>query len=519
MSFRLVAVSRCGHFEWFPVMNVTPTEEDFVRLAAQGNLVPVYADFVADFATPVAVYARLRRTGPAFLFESVAGGEHIGRYSFAGCQPLETIAAYERDTIYTERGGRRRVVRTPADPLRLVEERMADYRPVKLAGGPPFTGGAVGFVGYEYVHRIEPTVPRAKRDDMGMPLLYYMITDRVVVFDHVKQVARLVVNALIPTGGDVRAAYAQAVEALRELEREVRDDTGAEVAPLGVGPEPEVAVPHGNFTQPGFEDMVKRSQEYIRAGDTIQVVGSQRFDRRYNRPALDLYRALRLVNPSPYMFILDTDEYVIVGASPEVHVRLTGGRVETRPIAGTRPRGATTEEDARLEAELLADAKERAEHLMLVDLARNDIGRVCEAGSVEVKEYAQIERYSHVMHIVSQVEGRLAPDRTAYDLMRATFPAGTVSGAPKVRAMQIISELEGTTRGIYAGALGYFSFDGNLDCCILIRTALLKDGGIYIQSGAGLVADSVPASEYQETLNKARAMFKAVARSEQFAQG
>ncbi|MGA2052929.1 MAG: chorismate-binding protein, partial [Opitutales bacterium] len=406
----------------------------------------------------------------------------------------------------------------PPDPLKLVEERMAHYRPVKVPGGPPFTGGAVGFVGYEYVHRIEPTVPLAERDELGTPLLFYMITDRVVVFDHVKQVVRLVVNAQIPGGTDARAVYALAGAALREMAREIRDDAGAEVAPLALGPEPEVGPPQGNFTKPQFEALVERSKEYIRAGDCIQIVGSQRFGREYKRPALDLYRALRLVNPSPYMFILDTGDYAVVGASPEVHVRLTDGLVETRPIAGTRPRGATAEEDARLEKELLADEKERAEHLMLVDLARNDIGRVCEAGSVEVKEYAVIERYSHVMHIVSQVEGRLAAGRTAYDLMRATFPAGTVSGAPKVRAMQIIAELEKTMRGIYAGALGYFSFDGNLDCCILIRTALLKDGRLHIQSGAGLVADSVPASEYVETLNKARAMLKAVARSEQFTQ-
>jgi anthranilate synthase component 1 len=345
-----------------------------------------------------------------------------------------------------------------------------------------------------------------------------MIIDRVVAFDHVKQMVRLVVNAFIPPGGDPQAAYAQAVAALKDLAKVISDDTGAPVTPLALGAEPEVTVPGGNFTKTEFESMVDRSKEYIRAGDIIQVVGSQRFEKTYDRPALDLYRSLRLVNPSPYMFIFDTGEYALVGASPEVHVRLTDRRVETRPIAGTRPRGATPAEDVRMEKELLADDKERAEHLMLVDLARNDLGRVCKPGSVEVMEYAIIERYSHVMHIVSQVEGKLAADKNAYDLMRATFPAGTVSGAPKVRAMQIIAEFESTARGTYAGALGYFSFDGNLDCCILIRTALLKGKKIYIQSGAGLVADSVPTAEYQETLNKARAMFKAVARSEQFAQ-
>ncbi len=497
-------------------MNITPSESDFLCQAAQGNLVPVYADLVADFATPVAVYARLRRGGAAFLFESVAGGEHIGRYSFAGCRPHETIAAYEKETIITDRAGKQRRVPTPKDPLKLVEERMAHYKPVEPKEKPPFMGGAVGFVGYEYIHRIEPTVPHPKEDDLGMPLLYYMIIDRVVAFDHVKQMARLVVNAFIPPGGEPKAAYAEAVKALRELAREIADETNAPMTPLALGAEPEAGVPNGNFTKTGYEGLVEKSKEYIRAGDIIQVVLSQRFTRDYDRPALDLYRSLRIVNPSPYMFILDTGEYAVVGASPEVHVRLTNGRVETRPIAGTRPRGASPEEDVRLEKELLADEKERAEHLMLVDLARNDLGRVCKPGSVEVKEYAIIERYSHVMHIVSQVEGRLAADKNAYDLMRATFPAGTVSGAPKVRAMQLISEMENLARGTYAGALGYFSYDGNLDCCILIRTALLKDKKLYIQSGAGLVADSVPTTEYQETLNKARAMLKAVTRSEQF---
>ncbi len=500
-------------------MLISPSEPEFLRLAPQGNLVPVFADLVADFATPVAVYARLRRGGQAFLFESIEGGEHIGRYSFVGCRPLETIAAYEKETILTDRVGTRRTIPTPADPLKLVEERLARFRPVEPPDRPPFTGGAVGFVGYEYIHRIEPTVPHPARDELGLPLLYYIIADRVVVFDHVKQVVRLVVNALIPDGGDPRAAYSAACMALHELAAEIRDDSGVPLHPLALGPEPQVPVPGGNCTQADYEGFVERSKEYIRAGDIFQVVLSQRFERPYDRPALDLYRALRLVNPSPYMFIMDTGEYAVVGASPEVHVRLTGRRIETRPIAGTRPRGATPAEDLRLEQELLADTKERAEHLMLVDLARNDIGRVSTPGSVEVKEYAVIERYSHVMHIVSQVEGQLAPDRNAFDLMRATFPAGTVSGAPKVRAMQIIAEFEKTARGTYAGALGYFSFDGNLDCCIVIRTALLKNRRLYIQSGAGLVADSVPATEYQETLNKARGMLKAVARSEQFTPG
>jgi anthranilate synthase component 1 len=301
------------------------------------------------------------------------------------------------------------------------------------------------------------------------------------------------------------------VQALYNLLKQPRD-----LAPAPLVEPARIDVPPGNFTRARFEKAVEDSKEFIRAGDIIQVVGAQRFAQPFTKSPLDLYRALRTVNPSPYMFILEAGDFSIVGASPEVHVRLTDGLVEIRPIAGTRKRGATATEDAALEKELLADAKEKAEHLMLVDLARNDIGRVCRFGSVTVPDFMTVERYSHVMHIVSQVEGRIAPDKNAYDLMRATFPAGTVSGAPKIRAMQIISDIEQLQRGFYAGALGYFGYDGNMDTCIMLRTALLKNGQVYIQAGGGWVADSVPAEEYQETINKASALFKAVAMAEQF---
>jgi anthranilate synthase component 1 len=382
---------------------------------------------------------------------------------------------------------------------------MAGYRPVTLPGLPRFTGGAVGFIGYEYVTRIEPSVPAAPADELKMPLLYFMFSDSLLIFDRAKQTLRLCVNAHVKD--DPAGAYDAAVAELNTLFELLRKPR--ELAPAPLIEPAKVTVPPGNFTQARFEHAVEAGKEFIRSGDIIQFVPSQRFTRPFVGTPLDLYRALRTVNPSPYMFILDTGDFAIVGASPEVHVRLTDGRVEIRPIAGTRKRGATPAEDSALETELLADEKERAEHLMLVDLARNDIGRVCTYGSITVPEMMVVERYSHVMHIVSQVEGTIAPGHTAYDLMRATFPAGTVSGAPKIRAMQIIAQSEPSQRGFYAGALGYFGYDGNLDSCIMLRTALLKDGKLHIQAGAGVVADSVPASEYQETVSKASALLKA----------
>jgi len=494
-------------------MNIHPAKDAFVSLAAQGNVIPVYADLMADFETPVSAYAKLKNAGPSYLLESVEGGENLSRYSFIGCRPRKVFVCGPETTEIRVPGKPVQKVPTPPDPLTLIEAEMRGYKPVVLPGLPRFTGGAVGFVGYEYITRIEPTVPSVAKDELGTPLLYFMLSDSLLIFDRAKQTLRLCVNAHIH-GSDAPAAYDAAVAELRELYAILRQPR--EIAPATLVDTPKITVPPGNFTKPGFEKTVEDGKEFIRAGDIIQFVPSQRFTRAFAKSPLDLYRALRTVNPSPYMFILEAGDFSIVGASPEVHVRLTDGRVEIRPIAGTRKRGATHAEDVVLEKELLADEKERAEHLMLVDLARNDIGRVCRFGSVKVPEMMVIERYSHVMHIVSQVEGQIAPDRNAYDLMRATFPAGTVSGAPKIRAMQIIARYEPSQRGIYAGALGYFGYDGNMDTCIMLRTALLKDGLIHIQSGAGIVADSVPASEYQETVSKASALFKAVAMAEQF---
>ncbi len=472
-------------------MQVTPTREAFLELSRKGNVIPVCADLLADLETPVSAFAKLRGSGPAFLLESVEGGENVSRFSFIGCNPRKILSAQPGDT----------------DPLKLLEAELAGYKPVAVPGLPPFTGGAVGYLGYEFIHSVEKTVPLAAKDELGVPAMWFMLCDSVLAFDRAHQTMRLIVNAHI--GADAGAAYDAACAELERMRAALARPTPVASATLGdSGP---VQVPAGNFTKAAFEKMVEDSKEFIRSGDIFQIVLSQRFSREFNRTPLDLYRALRTVNPSPYMFLLETGDFALVGASPEVHVRLTGRKVEIRPIAGTRPRGKTPAEDTALEQELLADEKEKAEHLMLVDLARNDIGRVSVYGSVKVPEYMIIERYSHVMHIVSQVEGQLASERTAFDLMRATFPAGTVSGAPKIRAMQLIAGMEGTQRGSYAGALGYFSYDGNLDSCITLRTALVKDGRVHIQAGAGVVADSVPAAEYQETINKASALFKAIA--------
>ncbi len=486
----------------------------FEALAKQGNVIPVYADLMADLETPVTAYGKLKTDGPAFLLESIEGGERLSRYTFIACRPRKIFTSYWDRTLIEEVGQEAVEIPTPQDPLTLIEEEIAKHQPVEVDGLAPFTGGAVGYLSYEYISRIEPVVPCAKENRHGSPLSYYMLADSMVIFDRAKQTMRLLVNARLEGHSTPAEAYQAALVEMEQLKNRLEAPCSLQSAPLD--PPEGLNVPPGNFQQRDFEDMVERSKEYIRSGDVIQVVLSQRFEKRFERSPLDLYRALRHVNPSPYMFLLETDNFAIVGASPEVHVRLTEQKVEIRPIAGTRHRGKTVAEDFALEKELLADEKERAEHLMLVDLARNDIGRVCSYGSVEVPDYMIVERYSHVMHIVSQVEGEIAPEKNAFDLMRATFPAGTVSGAPKIRAMQIIAENENDQREFYSGALGYFSYNGNLDSCITLRTAMIKDQTVVIQAGAGIVSDSVPKSEFDETIFKASALFKAVGLAERF---
>jgi len=482
---------------WPNKMTITPTKAEFVKLAQQGNLIPVYAEVLADAETPVSAYQKLQKTGPSFLLESVEGGENIGRYSFLGANPRTVI----------------RVAKGDADALRSVEAEMAKFHPVTVPGLPRFTGGAVGFLGYEYIHQIESSVPQPNRNELGTPALCFMITDTILIFDRVSQTIKVVSNAHIETGKP-EVAYDQAAAQIERLLSQLAQPIPQR--PLEFQRDPALPAVTSNLTRPRYTEMIASAQEYIKAGDIIQVVLAQRFATQTEAAPLDIYRALRSINPSPYMFLLDFGDFQLVGASPEVHVRCEDRHVEIRPIAGTRWRGKTPDEDLRLEKELLADEKERAEHLMLVDLARNDIGRVCDFGSVKVDEFMTIERYSHVMHIVSNVTGQLQAQHNAYDLMRATFPAGTVSGAPKVRAMQIISELEATQRGPYAGAVGYFGFTGNLDSCITLRTALLKNGTAYVQAGGGIVADSDADSEFNETVNKSKAMLKAIALAETF---
>ena len=503
----------------------SPTQSEFLQLAGQGNLIPVTRRLLADFETPLSAYKKIRGQGESFLFESVEGGEHLGRYSFVGCNPRAIIRQTGTRIEVIQNGKvveQFSVVAKPGelgpsgvrDGLEVVQGVLQRFRAVTLPGLPRFTGGAVGFLGYEFIHDVEPIVPRPPQDDLGTPTMYFLIADELLIFDRVAQTITVLVNAIIENGVTPAAAYEDAVA---EIERLVALlEQPVEAASVSVPSQ----VPHLPFTsnvaREKFYANVLKAKEYIVAGDIIQVVGSQRFSTPVTAAPLDIYRAARSINPSPYMFLLELEGFALVGASPEIHVRCEDRKVEIRPIAGTRRRGQNNDEDLALEKDLLADPKERAEHVMLVDLARNDLGRVCDFGSVQVKDLMSIERYSHVMHIVSQVEGTLSATKTPYDLMRATFPAGTLSGAPKVRAMQIISELEQTTRGPYGGCVGYFSFNGNLDCCITIRTALIKDGLAHVQAGGGWVNDSTPEAEYEETVNKAKAMLKAIALAEQF---
>ncbi|HXC36919.1 MAG TPA: anthranilate synthase component I [Candidatus Acidoferrales bacterium] len=499
----------------------SPTQDEFLKLAERGNLIPVTRRILADFETPLSAYQKIRGQGESFLFESVEGGEHIGRYSFVGCNPRSVIRQNGNRVEVLESGKvvesytvARAGERTVRDGLEVVASVMNRYRAVSVPGLPRFTGGAVGVIGYEFIHDIEPVVPRPPVDELKTPVIYFLIADQLLIFDRVAQTITILVNAVLDDSASPADAYENATS---EIDRIISllEQPSEQSAVTVAGDAPSVAF-ESNQSKEKFFANVEAAKKYITGGDIIQVVGSQRFSAPVTAAPLDIYRAARHINPSPYMFLLELDGFSLVGASPEIHVRCEEGKVEIRPIAGTRRRGKNPEEDLALEKELLADPKERAEHVMLVDLARNDIGRVCDFGSVQVKELMAIERYSHVMHIVTQVEGKLSSGKTPYDLMRATFPAGTVSGAPKIRAMQIISELEQTARGSYAGCVGYFSFNGNLDTCITIRTALIKDGKAHVQAGGGWVNDSTPESEFQETVNKSMAMRKAIAMAEGF---
>ncbi len=504
-------------------MNTTQRQmsrSQFRQGAQQGVLVPVYRELPADLETPVSVYLKLRGTGPSFLLESVERAEQIGRYSFLGFNPQRQIITRGRELTLVE--GDRTEIRSLAedeDPLDVVKAVLGRFQPIApvhdlVTGLPRFFGGAVGYLGYDLVRFFEHLPDDEDTDDLGLPDLHLLITDTLVVFDHVQHRLLLFANAHVPAGSDIEAAYEEAVSRLDALETKLQ-------APLSLPPTAARADGHAlssTMTQPQYEAAVRAGKAYIKAGDAFQVVLSQRLARPTEAEPFSIYRTLRRVNPSPYMFFLDLGgepATCLIGSSPEVLVRLQDRTAAVRPIAGTRPRGKDAADDKRLEAELLADPKERAEHVMLVDLGRNDLGRVCEFNTIHVPELFVTERYSHVIHLVSHVEGQLREGLDAFDLLRATFPAGTVSGAPKVRAMEIIEELEGLRRGPYAGAVGYFGFNGNMDTCITIRTIVMRGQTAYLQAGAGIVADSDPEREYHETLHKAEALSTAIRMAEE----
>jgi anthranilate synthase component 1 len=486
---------------------------DHVRsLAGQGNLIPIYRELPADLETPVSVYLKLRENRSSFLLESVEKGEQMGRYSFIGVQAPLSLTARKGRVAIKGAGGALLEQQEAVDPLDVVAEVLRRRVPIDVPGLPRFCGGAVGYLSYDWVRFVE-RLPATAADDLDLPDFVFLLADNLVIFDHVRH--RLIVLANCRLEGDLTAAYADAIARIDQIVSRLR-------RPLSVPETPNVlssAPWQSNFTQERFEAMVLRAKEHITAGDIFQVVLSQRLTRQTEADPFTIYRALRMTNPSPYMYFLElpgddgsSDPIRLIGSSPEMHVRLDAGarRAQLHPIAGTRWRGATPAEDAQLAADLLADPKERAEHIMLVDLGRNDLGRVCEYGSVHTPTLMAVERYSHVMHIVSDVQGQLRPEFDAFDLLRATFPAGTVSGAPKVRAMAIIEELEGTRRGPYAGCVGYIGYDGAMDTCITIRTIIMRGKTCTLQAGGGNVADSDPTYEWNETLNKARALAVAV---------
>ncbi|RJP24061.1 MAG: anthranilate synthase component I [Candidatus Abyssobacteria bacterium SURF_5] len=481
----------------------TPTWDEFKRKAADGNLIPVYRKVLADLETPVSAFLKIHGGGHSFLLESIEGGDRIAQYSFLGADPSIIFKSKGREVTIIENGAS--TVVHSDDPLSVLKELMARFKPVQIEGVPRFFGGAVGYVGYDTVRFFEE-LPDQTTDDLEVPDIFFVITDKILIFDHVNHHIMVVCNAKVD--GNPKEAYREATRRIDMMvETLQRPLNYPRYHPPKSPPKLEII---SNFVQDEFEEIVRAAKEYIRAGDIFQVVLSQRFSTKINAPAFDVYRALRSVNPSPYMFYLDFGSLKMVGASPELLVRVEGDVIDLRPIAGTRPRALKEFDDAELERDLLSDQKERAEHIMLVDLGRNDVGRIAKLGSVHLTEMMVIERYSHVMHMVSNVRGTLSDDCDSFQVLRATFPAGTLTGAPKIRAMEIIEELEPVKRGPYGGTMGYFSFSGNLDTCIIIRTLIIKDDMAYVQSGAGIVADSDPTSEYKETLNKALAVIRAI---------
>ena len=487
--------------------NYSISKEEFKELGGEYNLVPVYREIIADMETPVSAFIKLREATNSFLLESVEGGETLGRYSFIGINPFMVVSC--KNGKMTIEGENEEVIESVNDPLDILKSLLKKYRSAPLGDLPPFFGGAVGYIGYDYIRYFED-IPCKNSDDLDFPELHFLFTDTVVIFDHLKHRVKVLVN--VRTIDDAASSYDLALVRIEEIISKLRSSVS--VAPL-IESTSKVDRFDANIEKSDFIDAVKKAKEYIFAGDILQTVISQRFSMPITADPFDIYRVLRTINPSPYLGFLDFSDMTMIASSPEPLIRVEGDKVITRPIAGTRRRGQSDEEDIRLGEELLSDEKEKAEHIMLLDLGRNDLGAVCKPGTVEVDDFMFIERYSHVMHIVSQVSGEIAEDKDIFDVLRAAFPAGTVSGAPKIRAMEIIDELEPARRGPYAGVFGYFSFTGNLDTGITIRTIVVKDDTAYVQAGAGIVADSVPELEYDETVNKAMALLRAVTMAEE----
>jgi len=491
-----------------------PNIETFRGLAKEGNLVPVFRELSADLDTPVSVFLKLKQEAPTFLLESVESAEKLGRYSFIGVGHNVVLKASGDKAIVYKNGERQRIrLDAGRDCLHLVQDILAQRQVVKVAGLPRFFGGAVGYISYDMVRHFEK-LPECAQDELNLPECVFVFTDTMIIFDHVQHKMKIVANNYVD--GPIESVYKQAVTKIESIvsrlsKKSPLESDGANGRTVSLQ-DKEV---ESNFTQEEYEAAVRACKEYISAGDAFQVVLSQRLRRKTSARPFDIYRALRMLNPSPYLFYLDLGGFQLIGSSPEMLVKVEEGIADSCPLAGTRPRGTTIKEDESLSSELLKDPKEKAEHAMLVDLARNDLGRVCEYGSVKVTELMSIEKYSHVMHIVSTVEGKLKAGENAFSLLRAAFPAGTLSGAPKIRAMEIITELEGLKRGPYGGAVGYFSYSGNMDTCITIRTIVMIGNTVYLQAGAGIVYDSDPTGEYHETLNKLKALENAVAMAEE----
>jgi anthranilate synthase component 1 len=478
-----------------------PTLEEVKNSKGQGNVVPVYREIVADLETPVSAFLKINRGGYSFLLESVEGGERLARYSFIGTDPYKVLQTWGKDEV---------------DPLPQIIAEMSNFRIAPVRDLPKFCGGAVGYLAYETVNRFEE-LPSPEKDTLNVPESVFMMVDTLLVFDHVTHKIRIMSHVHLDE--DVEKSYSEAVRKIDSLVARLNEPITTTRQMNGSVPTVTESKPTSNFEKETFKAVVEKIKRYVTEGEVIQVVPSQRLSQKTTAAPFDIYRALRTINPSPYMFFFDFKDFHIIGASPEILVRVEGRTVTTRPLAGTRPRGKTPEEDIALEKELRSDEKERAEHIMLVDLGRNDIGRVSEPGTVEVSELMEVERYSHVMHLVTNVQGKLKKGMDAFDALRACFPAGTVSGAPKIRAMEIIAEVEPEKRGPYAGAAGYFSFNGDMDMAISIRTMVVKDGTAYTQAGGGIVYDSEPDREYEETMNKAGALLNAINQAERTGSG